>query len=94
MGYGLDKAKTKFPAWTRFISAPRYPDQLWVTPNLLLNGYQESVCRRQGSWGQKLTTQLHLEPQLRLSGATPLLHKYSLMVWTDTDLPLPLRYFC
>ena len=76
MGYELDKAKTQFPAWTRFISAPQYPDQLWVTPNLLLNGFQESVHQRQGSWDQKLTTQLHLEPQLRLSGVTLLLHMH------------------
>jgi hypothetical protein len=44
---------------TRFNSQQRleihfcyhYPDQLWVTPNPLLNGYQEFFLQRQGCWG-------------------------------------------
>jgi hypothetical protein len=33
-----------------------------------------------------LTTYHNLEPRLRISGYTPLLHLYTLMVWTGTTV--------
>jgi hypothetical protein len=41
------------------------------------------LCRVQSAWGVNLTTNLHLESMLRISGAI-LLSPYVFMVWTRT----------
>jgi hypothetical protein len=43
----------------------------------------------------KVTSHIHLVPNLSVSGATPLLPTYAFMAWTGATLPLPLPlYIC
>ena len=68
---------------------PKHPNRLWGPANLLSNSCQSMFRRSSGKVG-KLTTQLHLAPMLRMSGAVPLLALCAFMAWTGATLPLRL----
>ena len=70
LGYGLDGSGVVFRQGKIFLFAPKDPDRLWATHNLIFSAYW---CYFLGQSGRevKLTTRLHPVPRLRMFGATP-----------------------
>ena len=62
----------RFPHGQNISSSRKFPDRLWVPPNLLYNGYRLIITSCQSGRGVQLATYLHLVARLRMSGATPL----------------------
>jgi len=60
---------------------PPHPDRSWVPLRLLSEGYWEFFPRGLTGRGVKLTTHLHLEPKLKMRGATLPLPQYVFMAW-------------
>ena len=59
----------------RFISSPKHPTRLWVTPTFPFNEYRGLFPRRQSGRGVNLTTHRYLVLRLKLGGAVlPLPH--------------------
>jgi hypothetical protein len=54
-----------------FSSPPLRPDRLWGSLSLRSSGYRGLFTRGKAAEDVKLTTQLHLAPQLRMLGAIP-----------------------
>jgi hypothetical protein len=74
----------------RFFLPPKRPDLLWVHP--ALNSMHTAILsQRKNGRGVKLTTDLHLVPRLRMSGAIPLLSLHAFIAWTEGTLDLPVR---
>ena len=55
----------------RTISSPKYPDQLQHPPSLLLKENQSFFSGSKVAMADSLTTHIHLESSLKISGATP-----------------------
>jgi hypothetical protein len=69
----------------RFYSSPERPDRFWGPPSLLLNGYRDFFpgLKRHGLI---LIADLYVVPNLRMSGAIPLLLPHDFITWTETIL--------
>jgi hypothetical protein len=76
----------------RFISSPQCPDRLWVSPNLLSNGYRGRFPREQSGRSVKLTTHLHLVPRSRMVAVY--LHSPVCLHGTGTTLHFYLLHIC
>jgi hypothetical protein len=69
------KSQGLFPGRSkRFFSTAKHPERLWGPPSIQLNGYWGLFPPvRKSGLGVFVTTQLHLAPRLRMSGAIPAL---------------------
>jgi len=75
---GQPRFNSRQGQWWDFFSSPPPSDRLWGLPSLLSNGDLRLLPRGLIVQGVKMTTHLHLVPNLRMRGAIPPLPNTSL----------------
>ena len=69
--------------------SPKHPDRLQHPPSLQLNENQSYISDSKVASADSLTTHIHLQPSLKLSGVIPPLVSLHGTYWDNLILPLP-----